>query len=122
MMVALRKVGFFRELPYGESNAPSIKTARTDAEPRPDLQKILRYLRSGRVLISSPSLSFDVISNENKPIGPIAIITDGVWAWPRELAFYVEKYGISVPLAFVKHMEDASWTIGEFDLLDLSIY
>jgi hypothetical protein len=38
------------------------------------------------------------------------VITDGVWVWPEYLEYYVATYHVELPKAFVRHMEQSSWT------------
>lgn len=35
--------------------------------------------------------------------------TDGTYLWPCELAYYVAKYHVRLPEAFVEHMASKNW-------------
>jgi len=37
-------------------------------------------------------------------IPPLSMQTDGVWAWPNVLAYYVERYHCRLPDEFVSHV------------------
>jgi len=74
-------------------------------------QLILRYLRSGDVVAVSPGILRDVLDDERPIIGSPKVLTDGVWTWPGELAYYVERYHIELPGAFVERIQSNAWRI-----------
>lgn len=103
----LRKFGFFDELPKEE--AQLLLTQLRAEAPRPDEQKILAYLRGGLLLLAVPGVAFDLLANEVQVIGSPHVFTDGAWAWPEELLFYIERYHIEVPREFYERMERHRW-------------
>jgi hypothetical protein len=42
-------------------------------------------------------------------IGPINIRTDGVWAWPDSLSYYLENYHVFVPEEFLIHVRTKNY-------------
>lgn len=104
----LRKAGFFRELRHGDPNGPSLPDARERIPPieRP---RIAGYLRGGSVLASTGRAVGDWFETSNTAVAPMNIRTDGVWVWPGDLAFYVERYGVAVPEELVAFMASRSW-------------
>lgn len=106
----LIRVGFFRELPHGDPEGPSLKNFAA-AIPLQQNDRIVSYLRSGALFIALPGLSRDVLSNEHPIIGSLALWTDGIFLWPSDLSYYVEKYSVGLPREFIKHMEDNAWTV-----------
>lgn len=101
-MSALKRVGFFRELKHGKADGPSLhESVRSSASP--DAKKIAAYLRGGTMLVVSPGLVKDILAGD-QIIGTLAILTDGIYAWPSDLATYVEKHNAALPDEFVAHV------------------
>jgi len=51
----------------------------------------------------------DVFKPKGDYIGAPNIHTDGVYAWPEDLAYYVEHYHVALPEAFLAHLATAKW-------------
>ena len=119
-MKKLKHVGFFRELPHGDSNGESLldNVNRLDAKLQ---DKILDYLNKGELFLGSPGLVNDVLSKDGAVIGSLGIYTDGEWAWPSDLAFYVSKYKVDLPEVFLDHIKNNKWVIGGVDLNNLEL-
>lgn len=105
----LKSVGFFRELKHGGPNQPSLNESASK-EPRPDEAKIVSYLRSGNLLVACPGVGQDALE-KGKLSGPLHIYTDGKWAWPGDLAYYVTKYHVSLPEEFIQQMKANNWEV-----------
>jgi hypothetical protein len=105
--MSLKRAGFFRELRHSD-DLPSLKSALADA-PQNHEQDIVDYLRSGALLIGSPGPSFDVLSSTRQVAGAQHILTDGTWAWPADISYYVEKYHCRLPREFIDHMRSRNW-------------
>ncbi|WPB75926.1 hypothetical protein KYC5002_43925 [Archangium violaceum] len=120
-MKKLRLVGLFREMPHGMPQCPSIREhiAPTAHEFE---SKIVEYLRSGEVMIASPGLVGDVLGDPQVPVAAPHVFTDGEWAWPGDLAYYVGKYHVRLPAEFVMHMQANGWRVpGGIDLSQLAL-
>lgn len=118
MYEKLKEAGFFREFGHDEPDSPSLNDGvgkLTDG----DVQKIITYLYSGVPLIVTPGAANDVLSDDVISVGPPHIMTDGVWVWRRDLAYYVENYRVELPETFIEHMKKQRWKIGEIDTLSL---
>lgn len=115
----LKRVGFFSDLRYGDSTEGPI-TCFIDAACAGEQVKELQYLKSGHTLIASPGFSRDVLSPE-KIIGPLAMLTDGEYVWPSDLAYYVEHYRVKLPRHFLEHIKERNWLIGHVDLGNLDM-
>jgi hypothetical protein len=74
---------------------------RRSASPHPDETRIADYLRKAQPYIVSPGATFDVLDGSG-PIGSGTILTDGEWAWPDDLAHYLETYHIDLPAPFLE--------------------
>lgn len=121
--VKLKRLGFFRELRHGDPNGPSLK-ALLGTKPNYEPDLVIRYLRSGVLRIGSPGVSKDVLDPTGKVIGAPNILTDGTWAWPEDLAYYIERYRIELPQDFTSHLAQNSYrppTSGEIDLASLEV-
>ena len=118
MYEKLLKAGFIREFGYDDAEAPSLKDG-VGKLTSGDIPKIVIYLKSGVPLIVTPGSANDVLSEDIISVGPPHIMTDGVWMWRNDLAYYVEKYRIELPEAFIAHMKQQHWKIGEVDTLAL---
>lgn len=73
---------------------------RRAASPHPDEARIAEYLRNAPPYIVSPGVTFDVLDRSG-PIGSGTILTDGEWAWPDDLAHYLEAYHVELPKPFL---------------------
>jgi hypothetical protein len=100
----LIKLGFFRELDHGESDGPSLDDCRAET-PDPDDERIVRYLESGHLYTAAPGVATDVLAADpDVDIGPPHILTDGTYAWPADLPYYVRHYHVRLPRHFVIHI------------------
>ena len=89
------------------------KSLREDDEP-----KVVSYLQAGHVLMASPGIVRDVLDSRGGIIGALAILTDGTYAWPSDLAHYVERYHARLPDQLIAHMASLGWRMP--DHVDLS--
>lgn len=116
----MKKVGFYKELQHGDENGGSIIEALSSNTPA-NLLQIVNYLDHGHFFIISPTVVTDVLTEREVNIGTLAIQTDGVWAWPSDLVYYVKNYGISLPHDFVRHMAENLWVVADVDLSNLKL-
>ena len=107
-MKRVRLFGLFRELEGESPEEPSIRDS-VSASPTEFDGRIVEYLRRGTLFVACPAVATDVLSDAEEPIGSPHLVTDGVWAWRADLAFYVDRYHLRLPLAFVAHMEANNW-------------
>lgn len=106
-MSLVKKIGFFFELPL-QQRIDALRSI-CGAAPHPDEEKIIGYLESGSVYGAMPGVEEDVLAHPLQIIGPTHIQTDGVWAWPQTLTYYVRRYHIALPEEFVAHMGLSNW-------------
>jgi uncharacterized protein YukE len=107
--VALRPVGFFRELRHGAPDGPSLRES-VGALPEPLRRRAGRYLDAGAVLAASPGKVDDALDPDRRAVSSPDLMTDGTWMWPRDLGYYVTEYGAGLPDEFLAAMEAAEWT------------
>jgi hypothetical protein len=86
------------------------------AQPQPDEDRIAAYLKEGALLVACPGVVGDVLDSGVKdvqdpavPIGSAHILTDGAWAWPADLEYYVRTYHVRLPADFIEHMRTHQW-------------
>jgi hypothetical protein len=114
----LKKVGFFQGLPYGDPAEDSLKDL-VGKFSGPHLAEAIKYLKSGHLLVVAPGISRDYLSGDQKIIGSMAILTDGVYAWPKDIAYYIEKYQIGMSNEFLEHMKGQKWVVPSVDISSL---
>ncbi len=115
----VRAVGFFQEMQQGQAHHPSIHDCISRGTDSP---QIVAYLKAGEMMTFVPGPVEDPVHPEKGFIASMHILTDGTWAWPESLAYFVSTYAVELPQTFLQHLEDNSYTIPEpIDLNDLEI-
>ncbi len=119
-VVKLKPVVHFREFPFGISTDPSMRDSMAP-QPWTHQAQVVEYLRSGYMLgvpMGGADLPdwFDAQQRANPLIdghslGGVTPLTDGVWFWPAGLIYFIEKYNVTVPQAFVEHAAQHGWQI-----------
>jgi hypothetical protein len=105
-------VGHFVELGYDHiPYAPSLAASRgkRTAEHK---AAVVRYLQSGKTLVFSPGVDTDFF-DETRSADTRSIITDGTYAWPKVVAYYVEHYDVKLTPMFEDHMRANDWKVPE---------
>jgi hypothetical protein len=101
-LTKLERVGFFREMPHADPADPSLADGRGDV-PGPHQELVAAYLEAGHVYIGTPAMTVDALDGAT-PIGPPHYLTDGVHVWPGDAAYYVRRYNVRLPAAFVEYV------------------
>jgi len=101
-------VGFFRELKHGRADGPSLREAMR-AKGQPGEARIAAYLRAAPILLHALGPVTDVLDPKGDYICAPNIHTDGTYAWPEDLAYYVERYHVALPAEFLAHLAAAKW-------------
>ena len=84
-----------------------------------DEQRVISYLQEGATLATTGSLVDDALDASQKGVARLEIATDGEWAWPRDLAYYIGRYHVEIPQAFVEHMRSRGWRPPQFGQAEL---
>jgi hypothetical protein len=108
-MADLVRVGFFNGILEESEEAKSSLRDAVRSSAQDDEERIAGYLDQGTVLVFRPGLAADVLAADEHLIGPAHILTDGVYAWPKVLGFYVRRYHVAVPSDFITHMRSRKW-------------
>ena len=116
--MALKHIGYFKELKHGYKNGPSLKENISN-KPQEYEKEIIAYLSSGIGFVYSPGIVYDILSKDKKMIESLVIFTDGVWDWPSDLVYYVEKYNVHLHNEFIEHMKSQNWKVPSENEIDL---
>ena len=110
----MHRVGFFADLPHGYPDG-EVLAERIGSGDVAAQAGLVGYLTKGSVASMGravPTIGqnlFDVLSPERTPIGPLNVLTDGVWVWPSDLAYYVRVYNVGLPAEFVEWARLLDW-------------
>ena len=119
----LKRVGFFRELRHGDESGISLKEAVCKI-PAENEDKIVEYLNNGITFCAASGVVSDVLDESKGIISSLEILTDGVWAWPSDLSYYVKSYHIELDADFIEHIKKKGWIMQnekDIDLLKLEL-
>jgi hypothetical protein len=103
-----KRIGFFRELD-GYTDGPSLRDA-VRSEPQADEENLARYLAAASVLATTGHQVHDVLDPGRERVAPEAVLTDGEFVWPADLAYYVATYHVVVPDDLVAGARARSWS------------
>lgn len=106
----LQRTGYFSEMEHAEETDPSIKE-HLHKLPKKNLENIIHYLLGGILVIMCPGNTTDVINPQNGNAGAPSVYTDGKWAWPGDLVYYVKNYQVGLEQGFLDDMERNNWTV-----------
>ncbi|MEV4659512.1 hypothetical protein [Micromonospora sp. NPDC049301] len=104
----MRDVGYFKELPHGYEDGPSLHRVRGELAENL-VSSTARYLKDGPVVAAAAGYAFDELDPNRPAIAPLSIQTDGEWSWPSDLSYYVEKYRVGLPEEFLQHAAARGW-------------
>src|SRR5947207_8776748 len=104
-VVKLKPVVHFREFPFGTMNDPSMRDCMA-AQPWACQDQVIAYLCSGHILgypmgadladwFDPPNKANPIL--DDRRVGGVTPMTDGVWFWPAGLIHFIDKYHVPVP-------------------------
>lgn len=95
-------LGAFAELEAeGGPHLPRLLGARGQLADT-DVACVLNYLRAGVGVVDSMEMCVDPLDPNASHPGGSGLLTDGRWVWRQDLAYYVERYKVGLPLAFIE--------------------
>lgn len=106
----LLRQGFFKEMPYGEEDDPSIFDF-IQKEEETEKERICQYLEEGSVLAACGGIVPDIINPQHGVAGCPNIVTDGIWIWPGDLVYYVKEYNLRLDEEFIRTMRENNWHV-----------
>jgi hypothetical protein len=98
----LQQIGYFHELD-ADAKEQAILALRSPV-PRDHEELVLHYLERGEPIAVSPMIDTDVMVGDNVSLGEVIIRSDGTFAWPSTLAYFVKTYHLELPENFVSHV------------------
>ena len=115
-----RWFGFWKEMGPKFSFCPSIKEFRTGNELNINEKKlVLAYLKNGFVVATTSRLAFPCVITGKRFSGSISYRTDGHWLWFDDLGYYVECFGVALPLRMLEHIRANQYTIPQVSQVEV---
>ncbi|MBE1500995.1 hypothetical protein H4696_008095 [Amycolatopsis lexingtonensis] len=103
----------------GEVRTPRIYDG-LDASGRPlirrqpllpaEIERVLAYLDAAPVILASRSNGPDAFAPDRADAVPMNFRTDGVWAWPGAVAYYLREHGVPPDPELVAHIRARRFT------------
>ena len=98
-------------MPHGEAADPSIMKALDDPYNPEEIEWMCAYLDMGIPLAICCGTSQDIVHPENGVDGIPSMLTDGIWVWPGDLSYYVNRYKVRLSEEFIAHMRENDWQV-----------
>jgi hypothetical protein len=105
----LQRVGTFVEHGFDHDGAPSLVALRGQRPPAHKAE-VVAYLRAGVALSLSPGRVDDHFE-PGRRAGTAGLRTDGHFAWPDYLAYYVDRHDVALPAELEAHMAAHAWSV-----------
>ncbi|MEU4253250.1 ferredoxin [Amycolatopsis sp. NPDC026612] len=110
--------------PPAPSDVDGVRTPRIhdgqDASGRPlvrrpplapaEVEQVLAYLDAAPVILASRSNGPDAFAPERADAVPLNFRTDGAWAWPGAVAYYLREHGVPPDPELVAHIRARRFT------------
>jgi hypothetical protein len=112
----MKTVGFFHELWSTDKLEPQPSLLRAvNEEPAPDEAELVRYLKSGHVLVDMMDTMRDVVSGDEWILAASTTLTDGEWLWRDDLAHYVRRHHVRLPEEFMACVRANGYRVPDVD-------
>lgn len=76
-------------------------------------ESLVRYLRGGRMVLSTTGRDRDRLVPERGQVVPMSFRTDGDWVWSEALAYYVSEHGIAPERELRDHAGAQDYRVAE---------
>lgn len=116
----LEWVGIYRELGFDRPDFPSLLEARGERPPA-NKAEVVAYLRAGKTMVLSPGASGTDVFDPARRTTTKSILTDGTYAWYKELAYYVENYDVPLNERFEQHVAARGYKMPDVDTSTLTL-
>lgn len=117
-MKKLIRIGYFNELKHGRPTDPSLRASLQPSAAAEDA-KLVSYLQLGKQMALAMGITRDVL--DNSIIGGLAVLTDGTYSWPSDLAHYVERHHARVPDDLLAHARSNDFAMPVVDTAQLEL-
>ncbi len=103
-MKVLKLLPYFVEDPReGKGRWEQVGLADRVGRLTDDLREPLaRYLLECESLVATQSMA-DPLDPSREYGVPTGLSSDGIWAWPTYWGYFVQEYGVDVPVEFIEH-------------------
>ncbi|HET9170657.1 MAG TPA: hypothetical protein VFN97_14550 [Actinospica sp.] len=78
-----------------------------------EIEPVAAYLRGGAAVLTSAAGTKDLVFPDRSQHVPLGFRTDGVWIWPEEVLYYLERDQASPDPALLKHIREQDYTVAE---------
>ena len=113
------RAGLTPPVPEGEVRTPRIYDG-LDASGKPlirrqplvpgEAERVLAYLDGAPVILASRSNGPDAFAPDRTDVVPMNFRTDGAWAWPGAVAYYLREHGVPPDPELVAHIRARRFT------------
>jgi hypothetical protein len=107
--IVLQGIGFFYRLPGVDRL--HVLNLLSRPEPLQDEAAIASYLDAGVVFAATPGVEEDPLIPGTPFAGALHIRTDGRYAWPQTLSYWVRKHHVALPDPFLEYIRGAGYRI-----------
>ena len=115
--------GMWKDQRDGFKNYPDIEDfIQPQTVAKYQHEKLYNYLKNSQILLAtSGDYAPDPFTGEIIEMS-ICHMTDGIWVWINSLPYYIDKYKVAIPEAFLENIErnnfmPVKWD-GDMDALD----
>ena len=116
----LKEIGFVKKAAKGLS-LEEIRRMYPIGTLYPNSKQLAAYLSAGVVCVGSPGVVCDLIAGTGDPIGSGSLLTDGVWIWPDDLGYYIQRYKVELPVTFINFIRERNYSPPSESEIDFSI-
>jgi hypothetical protein len=98
----MKALGVFRELAAANIRQHESIFDAVGKLDRAHVSEIAAYLESGVILCAVMGVTVDPLNDSCTIGGGPSLLSDGVWIWRADLAYFVRKYRVALPMEFVE--------------------
>ncbi|RSM45217.1 ferredoxin [Amycolatopsis balhimycina DSM 5908] len=95
---------------YDGLDASGRPLIRRQPLPPAEAEQVLAYLDAGPVILASRSNGPDAFAPDRTDAVPMNFRTDGAWAWPGAVAYYLREHGVPPDPDLVAHIRARRFT------------
>lgn len=96
----------------GPNGRPTVNRPQVSDEER---DRLLDYLDHSPLALPERGHDVDRLSQDGRPVVPVAFHTDGVWVWPAAVNYYLRRYGVPPDPELVNHARSNGFRPPEVD-------
>ncbi|HTU19581.1 MAG TPA: hypothetical protein VMG10_16085 [Gemmataceae bacterium] len=105
----LKRIGYYFQLP--EADRLHILKLLARKEPIQDEGAVAEYLDSGVLIAAVPGVEDDPLLPDAPIAGALHVLTDGEYAWPKTLSYWVRQHHLLLPDEFLEHVRHAAYRV-----------